>query len=156
MARAVYHSHLHPHSLRVVHRLPGRVRFKSHHLKGNYQAAQHIRRQLGSISGIHLVETNPTTGSITLHHHLDALPWTELLLKVVKALGLAAIDLTPAEVEAFLEASEESPVLTEAAATLGNTLLETLTEAWRHRGHIQPALGLTLVVLGIRSLMAAD
>jgi hypothetical protein len=146
---------VHPRRLRIVHRLPGRVRFKSHHVKGRPEAARQMQRQLLSVPGVHQVDASHTTGSITMHFHPDTLPWDQLLLKVIEAVGLAPLDVAPAEVEALLDITEENPVIADAVAALGSDLLETVVAAWSGTGRLRLVLGLVLLLLGVRGLVIA-
>jgi hypothetical protein len=89
-----------------------------------------------------------------MHFHPDTLSWDQLLLKVIEAVGLAPVDVTPAEVEALLDISEENPVIADTVAALGNELLETVVEAGSGTGRVRLVVGLALLFLGIGSLVA--
>jgi len=54
--------------IRVVHVLPGRVRFRVHSLKYNAAFAQEVERKLAAITGVTGVEASPATGSLLMHY----------------------------------------------------------------------------------------
>ena len=140
--------------LRLVHRIPGRIRVKYRDLKGNPGLAHHIHRTLSSAPGIDGAETSATTGSITIHH-APHLSWHGVVANIIERVGLAAVELTPEEVEAILGITEsaEGPLLGEAIAEIGNVLIEKTSKVWVRAGHLTPLLGLIIVLLGAREFL---
>src|SRR5262245_21781553 len=59
----------------VVHHIPGRMRVKLPHTKGQHQLLQEIQQSISPLPGIKRVEINPTTGSVLVEydptHHDD-------------------------------------------------------------------------------------
>jgi hypothetical protein len=54
--------------IRVVHALPGRVRFRVTSLKFDAEFAQEMERKLSAISGVTGVDASPATGSLLMHY----------------------------------------------------------------------------------------
>jgi copper chaperone CopZ len=54
--------------IRVVHVLPGRIRFRVYSLKYNAAFAQEVERKLAAITGVTGVEASPSTGSVLMHY----------------------------------------------------------------------------------------
>lgn len=55
----------------VAHQVPGRVRMKFPHAKGNPELLQEIARTFAAIPGIQGVTVNPTTGSLVMRYDTD-------------------------------------------------------------------------------------
>lgn len=51
-----------------THHVPGRLRIRSAALKSNPEMAEKARAMVAPLPGIKSVETNPLTGSLTLHY----------------------------------------------------------------------------------------
>ena len=77
------------------------------------------------------------------------------MAKIIDGVGLAAVELTPEEVEGILDMTESAggPLLGEAIAETGNALIEKTSKVWVRGGHLAPFLGLTIVLLGARELV---
>jgi hypothetical protein len=54
--------------IRVVHVLPGRIRFRVYSLKYNAEFAQEVERKLAAITGVTGVEASPYTGSLLMEY----------------------------------------------------------------------------------------
>jgi hypothetical protein len=91
------------HELQVVHSIPGRIRLKSHKLKGHPRHALEVSRRLAVVQGIHKAEANPTTGSITMRYHPSVLDSVKFFAEITAALGLVAADIEAGEVEALFD-----------------------------------------------------
>jgi hypothetical protein len=96
MSKGTVTNCIHP-DLHVVHTIPGRIRLKARNLYNRAQPAEDVRRKLSAIAGLHHVETNSTTGSLTLHYHHSALDSITFFAEVATALGLIAEGIDPAK-----------------------------------------------------------
>ncbi len=81
------------HHATVAHHVPGRMRLKIPSAKGNEAVFQEIRQTLAETPGIHDIEVNATTGSITVHYSVDAHP--ELHTKINDHQEHFAVNHTP-------------------------------------------------------------
>lgn len=52
----------------LVHHIPGRVRIRLPHAKGNRALLQQIKESISPRPGVRRVDVNPTTGSILIHY----------------------------------------------------------------------------------------
>lgn len=57
-----------PRQCHVVHRLPGRIRFKAPEAKGDPLFFHHVRELVSSVDGVYQVEANPVTGSVVVRY----------------------------------------------------------------------------------------
>lgn len=62
------------HSAKVAHHVPGRMRLKLDTAKGNDELLAEIRQTLVNVPGIHDIQINAATGSVTVHYAADAHP----------------------------------------------------------------------------------
>ncbi len=62
------------HHATIAHHVPGRMRLKIPSAKGNEAVFEEIRQTLAVTPGIHDIEVNATTGSVTVHYSVDAHP----------------------------------------------------------------------------------
>ncbi len=62
------------HSAKVAHHVPGRMRLKLDAAKGNDSLLEEIRKTLVSVPGIHEIQINAATGSVTVHYSVEAHP----------------------------------------------------------------------------------
>ena len=106
----------HNMDFQVMHTTPGRIRLKARNLYGRPHSAKAVIRRLSAVQGIHNVEANPTTGSLTMHYHHSALDSVGFFAEVATALGLIAEGIDPDEAEALFNLVGMSPV--EAAKSL--------------------------------------
>ncbi len=67
MSRAKHHA-------KIAHHVPGRMRVKVPNAKGNDELLAEIRQTLVGVPGIHNVEMNGATGSVTIHYCPDTHP----------------------------------------------------------------------------------
>jgi hypothetical protein len=56
------------HQCQVVHRIPGRVRFRVAEAKGNHELFRRVKEHATAVDGVHEVRTNPTTGSVVIEY----------------------------------------------------------------------------------------
>jgi hypothetical protein len=56
------------HQAHVVHHIPGRVRVKLPHAKGNRALLEHVKQSISPQPGVRQVEVNPATGSVLVHY----------------------------------------------------------------------------------------
>lgn len=108
MAHATAEPHIHP-DLRVVHSVPGRLRLRARKLYGRTQSAKDVAHKLSGIRGLHRVEANPTTASLTMHYDRSALESVTFFAEVAAALGLVAEGIDPGSVETLFELIGASP-----------------------------------------------
>jgi hypothetical protein len=108
MAQITEKKPIHP-DFHVMHSIPGRIRLRTHKLRGRPEHTQEIVRRLSAIKGIHMADANPMTGSITVHYHPSALDSVEFFAEIAAALGLIAIGLEPSEVAALFKVFGASP-----------------------------------------------
>jgi hypothetical protein len=106
-------------ALDLVHRLPGRLRLRAVALKGNVQAIARRRRQLAKITGVILVEANPSTGSFLLKYDPAVLPSANVA-EILASYGIRV--RTPDGAASDVRLSEE--LLT----ALKRSMLEALAE----------------------------
>ena len=59
------------HPAHVMHHIPGRMRVKVPHAKGNYQLLQQIEQSISPLPGITRVDISPATGSVLVHYDPD-------------------------------------------------------------------------------------
>ena len=64
----------HKHRAKIAHHVPGRMRLKVDAAKGNDAMLEDIRQTLSNVPGIHDIEINASTGSVTVHYAVDAHP----------------------------------------------------------------------------------
>jgi hypothetical protein len=64
----------HKHRAKVAHHVPGRMRLKVDAAKGNDTLLEEIRQTLVTVPGIHDIQINAATGSVTVHYSVDAHP----------------------------------------------------------------------------------
>lgn len=67
MSRAKHHA-------KIAHHVPGRMRVKVPNAKGNDELLAEIRQTLVGVPGIHDIEINGATGSVTIHYCTDTHP----------------------------------------------------------------------------------
>jgi hypothetical protein len=67
MSRAKHHA-------KIAHHLPGRMRVKVPNAKGDAELLEEIRQTLVGVPGIHDIEINGATGSVTIHYCADTHP----------------------------------------------------------------------------------
>jgi len=60
-----------PRKFDVAHQVPGRVRMKFPHAKGNPELLQEIAQSFAAIPGIQGITVNPTTGSVVMHYDTE-------------------------------------------------------------------------------------
>jgi heavy-metal-associated domain-containing protein len=108
MSKGTVTNCIHP-DLHVVHTIPGRIRLKARNLYNRAQPAEDVRRKLSAIAGLHHVETNSTTGSLTLHYHHSALDSITFFAEVATALGLIVEGIDPGTVESLFKLVGTSP-----------------------------------------------
>jgi heavy-metal-associated domain-containing protein len=128
--------------IRLVHTVPGRVRFKIDDLKGDQERAEQLEQQLSSIHGILEVQVNPLTGSLVALYDPSSLESVEFQLSVASALGIPISEMGPDLLVAWKATSlnGSSPAL---------DWLPTLEQL----GTLVP---LALMLLGVRSLLVSD
>ena len=97
------------HGLHVMHSIPGRIRLTAHTLYGLSRSADETVRKLTAIHGVHHVEANPTTGSLTMHYDHSALESVGFFAEVAAALGLIAEGIDPGTVETLFNLVGASP-----------------------------------------------
>lgn len=69
-----------------IHHLPGRLRVKSPHLKGDAGRAHAAREQVSGLDGVLGAEANPITGSLLIHYDLNRVG-AEALLDALRRQG---------------------------------------------------------------------
>ena len=62
------------HRAKIAHHVPGRMRLKVDTAKGNDALMEEIRQTLVNVPGIHDIEVNSSTGSVTVHYAVDTHP----------------------------------------------------------------------------------
>jgi hypothetical protein len=128
--------------IRLVHTVPGRVRFKIDDLKGDQDRAEQLEQQLSSIHGIHEVQVNPRTGSVVAFYDPSSLESVEFQLSVASALGIPISEMGPDLLEAWKATCQNG-------SSPASDWLPTLEQL----GTVVP---LALMVLGFRSLLFSD
>lgn len=72
-----------------IHHLPGRLRVKSPHLKGDARRADAARTHVGSLEGVLSAEANPLTGSLLISYDVNRVG-AEALLDALRHQGHVA------------------------------------------------------------------
>lgn len=109
MSNPIQKARTHP-DLHVVHSIPGRLRLRARNLYGRPRSADHLVRKLSAIQGVHHVEANPNTGSVTMHYHHSATASVAFFAEIAGVLGLVAEGIDPSAVEGLFELVGGSPV----------------------------------------------
>jgi hypothetical protein len=148
--------------VRLIHSLPGRVRFKFDAIKGNSRQAEEVQQRLSDVNGVRSVQTNPITGSVLVTYEQSALGSLEFYFSGASALGIPPSDLDPLELRAWLSKQPNGAALP-AESRLGeglrtvfsamNTGIATMTGGV---GDLRTFVPLALVFLGVRSLLLAE
>lgn len=126
--------------IRLVHSLPGRIRFKLDSIKGNPEQARDVEARLAAVRGMHHVEARSLTGSVVVTFDPALLESLDIHFAVAKALGISPSDLN-AEYLAKWQANESN----------GTPIFhENLGDNWR----LLVPFG--LLALGVRGLLAAE
>jgi hypothetical protein len=73
--------HKHKHRAKIAHHVPGRMRLKVDTAKGNDALMEEIRQTLVNVPGIHDIQINSSTGSVTVHYAADAHPEIETTIE---------------------------------------------------------------------------
>lgn len=154
-------------AIQMVHALPGRVRVKLPRLKGNAILAREIERMPTPLEGMHRVETSTTTGSVLVLYEPRLLATLDTeavgaLRALADMLGLSSEDVPMAELQPWLHAAMNgAPAGTSTTPGSGlsalfgsvNAGIPPVTGGW---GELRTLVPLTLVLLGLRSLLLAD
>jgi Heavy metal associated domain 2 len=126
--------------IRLVHALPGRIRFKLESIKGNPEQARDIEARLATVRGMHHVEAKSLTGSVVATFDPALLESLDFHFAVANALGIPASDLNP-EYLAKWYANESN----------GTPMLPpNIGENWRL------LVPFALLALGVRGVLAAE
>ncbi|NJL33348.1 MAG: heavy-metal-associated domain-containing protein [Chloroflexaceae bacterium] len=150
------------HNVQVVHLLPGRIRIKADHVKGNRALADAMQRNLKAIQGIHRVNVNPVTGSVLIIYDPALLTGSwDSLLEVAGAVGLLSSNnrLSREQVEHWLhvlrsgEISQAPATVADNIQTLFGSLNTRVTRATGNSGDLKDLVPLALFFLGVRSLL---
>src|SRR5437879_5091518 len=59
------------HRAHVIHHIPGRMRVKLPHAKGDHATLQRIKEAISPMPGVNEVIINPVTGSVVVHYDPD-------------------------------------------------------------------------------------
>ncbi|HCC68867.1 MAG TPA: hypothetical protein DEP99_03165 [Nitrospiraceae bacterium] len=62
-----------------IHNIPGRLRLKSPVVRKNQEVADEIRKMLGTMDGIAVVEINLLTGSILINYNPKAVQYKDII-----------------------------------------------------------------------------
>jgi hypothetical protein len=147
--------------IRVVHRMPGRVRFKTARLKANARFGREIEEALSPIAGIRAVEANPITGSVLILYDLERLASLDSLLAFQQNFPRLFPEVDLFQLQAFLDSSGDGssaeatgPPSEPDAARLG----QGTTTAGQLPGGcgLKTLVPLGLVCLGVRGLLVAE
>jgi Heavy metal associated domain 2 len=107
--------------IKVVHAIPGRVRFKVAGLKANPSLGTVIQTRLKAVPGIRAVETTPLTGSVLVLFDSETLTAPASLLNLSETLTDLFPELDQTMVAEFLTQSA-------AAEPAGLSLSESLSD----------------------------
>lgn len=77
----------------VVHHLPGRLRLKLPHAKGNYELLEEIKLTVSAAEGVTQVDVNPTTGSILIQYDQTEQPELHKQLQRAEAQVAFALEI---------------------------------------------------------------
>lgn len=126
--------------VRLVHALPGRIRFKLSGMKGNPDQAREIESRLATVRGMHRVEASSLTGSVVATFNPALLESLDFHFAVAHALGISPSDLNPEYLGKWY-AGESNGTHNPPAEILEN---------WR------TLVPVVLLALGVRGVLVAD
>jgi hypothetical protein len=130
--------------IRLVHAIPGRVRFKIAELRNDPDRAEQLQQRLASISGIEEAQVNSRTGSVIVWFDPGMLESVEFQLSVASALGISVADIGSDVLQAWTTQYRNGSTTTE---------VNHLPVAFDDLRSVVPLL---LVLLGLRSLLVTD
>jgi hypothetical protein len=126
--------------VRLVHAIPGRIRFKLDGIKGNPDQMSAVESRLATVRGMHHVEASSLTGSVVATFDPALLESLDFHFAIAHALGISPSDLSPDYLAKWY-----------AKDTNGaQNPLKDVTEHWRL------LVPFALLVLGIRGVLIAD
>jgi hypothetical protein len=113
--------------IRLVHELPGRLRFSVPQLRGDRSGAAAFGAQVRALGGVVEADLIPLTGSLIVRH--DGLPETrERILRNLEAFGQAAIPQRTEAPPATAAAAPPVRLDDRIAGVIADALAERLTE----------------------------
>lgn len=147
--------------IRVVHRMPGRIRFRSERLKANTGFAREIEETLSPIAGIQAVEASPVTGSVLVLYDLERLTSLDSLLALQQNFPRLFPDVDLAQLHAILDSpgNESSSEATIPPSDSNTAKLRQNTTGVSPVGagfDLKTLVPLALVFLGVRGLVVAE
>lgn len=126
--------------VRLVHAMPGRIRFKLSGLKGNPDQAREIESRLATVRGMHRVEASSLTGSVVATFNPTLLESLDFHFAVAHALGISPSDLNPEYLEKWYAGESNGTP----------NPLTGIEDTWRL------LIPIALLALGVRGIMVAD
>jgi hypothetical protein len=98
-------------SLRVVHRLPGRLRVQAAELQNNPVVLERIERDIGALAGVRSASGNRMTGTVLIEYDPQSQSESILVERIARASGLRIATAgawgAGAPIPAFAEAVQE-------------------------------------------------
>jgi len=161
--------------MKVVHAIPGRVRFKVPKIKQNPAFEAEIRDRLSTSTAIQRIEINPVTGSILLLYNPEEITLPGPLFSLWKSFSSLFPETNFEELKYCL-ISPISPSISPSSASLSSSpstsanltdsatvrriseLSRTVNERLKKAGSpdLKVLLPMALLTLGIRGLMVAE
>jgi Heavy metal associated domain 2 len=121
--------------IRLMHAMPGRIRFKLDRLRRNPDYARDIEARLAAVDGIHRVKASSLTGSVVATFDPALLESLNFHLAVASAFGIEASDLNPEYLAKWYSQQK------------GGILTAHIMDNWRQM------VPLALCLLGVRGLL---
>ncbi len=113
--------------VRLMHELPGRLRFSVPHLKGDRRRAAAFSARARSLGGVTAADLIPLTGSLVVRH--DGLPGTrERILRNLEELGRAEMARRAQPRSSAGAAAAPAGLDDRIAGAIADALAERLTE----------------------------
>lgn len=144
--------------IRVVHAIPGRIRLKVPQLRENPALASEIQTRLVSASGIRLVETNPTTGSVLVFYETQEFVSPDSLHALAAPLAtlFPEVDIKGLEAQFRQSANGTTSPLTGGISALFGTLNTGVHQLTRGGADLKILAPLALFAFGVRSLLMSE
>lgn len=143
--------------LKVVHALPGRVRFRVARVKGNPALARRAQEKLARVPGIRKVEAQPDTGSLLVHYEMAELCSEEAMHVFSETLGEIFPEIEALSLTASLAQLALSPVSgTAGGLAAGLQGLNARVASLTGGADLKLLAPLFLIFLGFRGLLRSE
>jgi Heavy metal associated domain 2 len=148
--------------IRLVHAIPGRVRFRIDTLKGRPEEAEKIQQALATVRGMLSAEASPVTGSVLAQFDPALTQSFDFYAAVGNAVGVDGGDLEASQLSAwYAQQGNGSNPSTASGVGVGlqrvcGTINSELAKLMDGAADLRTLIPLGLFLLGFRSLLVAD